>query len=93
MAPATWLGLPRKDYIVVIGLFISGASNGFAILPFIPELRELIMEIYPDPKFIHMVGDMASGLFYAAYSFGTFIGPTVGGFIYDAYTGEYIPET
>lgn len=48
MAPATWMGLPRKDYVVIIGLFISGASQGFAILPFIPELRELIMQIYPD---------------------------------------------
>lgn len=35
-----------------------------------------------------MVGDMASGLFYAAYSFGTFLGPTVGGFIFDAYNSS-----
>lgn len=35
-----------------------------------------------------MVGDMSSGLFYAAYSFGTFLGPTVGGFIFDSYVGH-----
>lgn len=43
MSPATWIGFPRKEGVVVAGLLLSGASSGFAILPFIPELRENIM--------------------------------------------------
>ena len=36
-------------------------------------------------EIITKVGDMASGLFMAGYSFGTFLGPVVGGAVFTGY--------
>lgn len=37
-------------------------------------------------------GDVSSGLFMAAYSFGTFLGPFFGGLFYSAYAGPEIQK-
>ena len=43
MAPATYLGLPNNVWILTFGEFMAGASQGFGILPFIPEMIEIVV--------------------------------------------------
>jgi hypothetical protein len=58
------------------------------MLPYIPEMMGLIIKLYGDDKEIKILaGDMASGLLLAAYSFGSFLGPTIGGAVNTAYGG------
>lgn len=49
----------------------------FSMVPSIPEFMSVGKEIYPEHN--ESVGDMASGLFNAAYSAGALLGPILGG--------------
>lgn len=88
MAPLFFFHSEKSFGWTVSGLLFAGFAQGFCILPFIPEMIELISEQFADnPELKTKVGDMASGLFMAAYSFGTFLGPFVGGLINTIYAG------
>lgn len=90
MAPEKYLGLPNSWAMVLVGIMVCGLAQGLCILPFIPQLMEIILEIIPDAG--HLAGDMAAGLFMGGYAGGQFFGPIVGGYIFDVLQNSQLPE-
>jgi len=66
--------------LIVIGLVIIGISQSLCVLPSIPQFIELILKVYPGE--LMAAGDMASSLFIGSYAGGTFLGPVLGGYLY-----------
>lgn len=75
--------LPKKLWVVVIGLAMVGLALGCALMPaFLDMLSSAIWHGLPDDLATQSV---VSGLFSSSFSLGAFIGPTLGGYIVDLY--------
>jgi len=90
LGPEKYLGLPNVWAMDLIGIMFCGIAQGFCILPFIPQMMEVIVSILPEAG--HLAGDMAAGLFMGGYAGGQFFGPIIGGLIFDIMQKTKLPD-
>lgn len=50
------------------GMLVLGVSHSLCVIPFIPEIRSLILEKFPEEKLV--AGDISSTLFFSSYYCG-----------------------
>ncbi|CAD8147875.1 unnamed protein product [Paramecium octaurelia] len=77
---------PNKWFMTMIGLPFIGVANAFCVLPAIPQFIDYLNQLFnSDPSLRLPISDLSSGLFISFYSLGTFVGPVIGGIVYDAF--------
>ncbi|XP_061410339.1 MFS-type transporter SLC18B1-like [Lethenteron reissneri] len=79
LGPVPFLHIPTQLWLLVVVLFVLGVSIGTAIVPTFSEILSMAYE----NGFEEGLGTLGlvSGLFSSLMSFGSFVGPTLGGFL------------
>nr|CAD7428926.1 unnamed protein product [Timema monikensis] len=81
VGPAPGIPLETTLWMCILGLIIHGVGFGAILVPcFIDAMRSSISHGFPDD--ISTYG-LVSGLWMSSFSLGAFIGPSVGGLLYD----------
>ncbi|XP_030829068.1 MFS-type transporter SLC18B1 [Strongylocentrotus purpuratus] len=92
VGPSPLLNLPSRLWIVIVALGFQGCICGICIMPALLDLF-LSVKWYGHPDDL-ATQSIISGLFNAAYSLGSFIGPTAGGALVEqigfVWTSTYI---
>ncbi|XP_058529616.1 MFS-type transporter SLC18B1 isoform X1 [Ochotona princeps] len=81
LGPAPVLQIRSQLWLLVLVLVVNGISAGMSIIPTFPEILSCAHENGFEEG-LSTLG-LVSGFFGAAWSLGAFIGPTVGGFLYE----------
>uniref|UniRef100_A0A8C4RNC0 Solute carrier family 18 member B1 n=1 Tax=Erpetoichthys calabaricus TaxID=27687 RepID=A0A8C4RNC0_ERPCA len=87
LGPAPFLHLKSQLWLFVFMLALTGFSIGMTCIPTLPEVVKCAYEngFEDDLSTLGLV----SGLYGAVWSFGTFFGPTVGGFLVEKFNFEW----
>lgn len=78
LGPSKILFLPDSQYLLYLGLAITGVSISFIFVPLLPEIIYVVgtaENIKKDTTF----NDKASGVYNFSYALGTIIAPNLGG--------------
>nr|XP_035976702.1 MFS-type transporter SLC18B1 isoform X4 [Halichoerus grypus] len=81
LGPIPVLHIKSQLWLLVLILVLNGISAGMSIIPTIPEILSCAYENGFEEG-LSTLG-LVSGLFSAMWSVGAFIGPTLGGFLYE----------
>uniref|UniRef100_A0A452VJJ5 Solute carrier family 18 member B1 n=1 Tax=Ursus maritimus TaxID=29073 RepID=A0A452VJJ5_URSMA len=81
LGPIPILHIKSQLWLLVLILVLNGISAGMSIIPTIPEILSCAYENGFEEG-LSTLG-LVSGLFSATWSVGAFIGPTLGGFLYE----------
>nr|XP_021526481.1 MFS-type transporter SLC18B1 [Aotus nancymaae] len=81
LGPVPILHIKSQLWLLVLMLVINGISAGMSIIPTFPEILSCAYENGFEEG-LSTLG-LVSGLFSAMWSIGGFIGPTLGGFLYE----------
>ena len=65
------------------GLFVSGITSAFVVVPAIPEMLYEVEENYPESQ-RDKVNDLTASIFNIGFNLGEIIGPTLGNALYEA---------
>lgn len=81
LGPAPFFPTDTKLWMVMLGLAIFGfGSGGTIVCPFVGSLRNTLNRGFPDDLSTY---GLVSSLFTSSHSMGAFIGPTLGGFLFE----------
>nr|XP_042109426.1 MFS-type transporter SLC18B1 isoform X2 [Ovis aries] len=81
LGPAPFLHIKSQLWLLVLILVINGISAGIGLIPTFPEILSCAHENGFEEG-LSTLG-LVSGLFGAMWSVGAFVGPTLGGFLYE----------
>ncbi|XP_072499479.1 MFS-type transporter SLC18B1 isoform X5 [Notamacropus eugenii] len=81
LGPVPILHIESQLWLLVLVLVVNGISAGMSIIPTFPEVLSCAYENGFEEE-LSTLG-LVSGLFGAMWSLGAFIGPTLGGFLYE----------
>ncbi|XP_068407067.1 MFS-type transporter SLC18B1 isoform X2 [Eschrichtius robustus] len=81
LGPAPFLHIKSQLWLLVLILVINGISAGMSLIPAFPEILSCAHENGFEEG-LSTLG-LVSGLFGALWSVGAFLGPTLGGFLYE----------
>ncbi|XP_044531377.1 MFS-type transporter SLC18B1 [Gracilinanus agilis] len=81
LGPVPILHIKSQLWLLVLVLVVNGVSAGMSIIPTFPEVLSCAYENGFEEG-LSTLG-LVSGLFGAMWSLGAFIGPTLGGFLYE----------
>ncbi|XP_057383984.1 MFS-type transporter SLC18B1 isoform X2 [Balaenoptera acutorostrata] len=81
LGPAPFLRIKSQLWLLVLILVINGISAGMSLIPAFPEILSCAHENGFEEG-LSTLG-LVSGLFGALWSVGAFLGPTLGGFLYE----------
>ncbi|XP_061062833.1 MFS-type transporter SLC18B1 isoform X3 [Eubalaena glacialis] len=81
LGPAPFLHIKSQLWLLVLILVINGISAGMSLIPTFPEILSCAHENGFEEG-LSTLG-LVSGLFGALWSVGAFLGPTLGGFLYE----------
>uniref|UniRef100_A0A5F9DQM8 Solute carrier family 18 member B1 n=1 Tax=Oryctolagus cuniculus TaxID=9986 RepID=A0A5F9DQM8_RABIT len=81
LGPVPILHIKSQLWLLVLVLVVNGVSAGMSIIPTFPEILSCAHENGFEEG-LSTLG-LVSGFFGAVWSLGAFIGPTVGGFLYE----------
>lgn len=81
LGPVPVLHIQSQLWLLVLMLVIIGISSGMSIIPTFPEIISCAHENGFEEGLSTLA--LVSGLFSAMWSVGAFMGPTLGGFLYE----------
>ncbi|XP_016060450.1 PREDICTED: MFS-type transporter SLC18B1 isoform X2 [Miniopterus natalensis] len=81
LGPVPVLHIQSQLWLLVLMLVINGISAGMSLIPTFPEILSCAYENGFEEDLSTLA--LVSGLFSAVWSVGAFIGPTLGGFLYE----------
>ncbi|XP_023086479.1 MFS-type transporter SLC18B1 isoform X3 [Piliocolobus tephrosceles] len=81
LGPVPVLHIKSQLWLLVLMLVVNGISAGMSIIPTFPEILSCAHENGFEEE-LSTLG-LVSGLFSAMWSIGAFLGPTLGGFLYE----------
>uniref|UniRef100_A0A2K6JQ78 Solute carrier family 18 member B1 n=1 Tax=Rhinopithecus bieti TaxID=61621 RepID=A0A2K6JQ78_RHIBE len=81
LGPVPVLHIKSQLWLLVLILVVNGISAGMSIIPTFPEILSCAHENGFEEE-LSTLG-LVSGLFSAMWSIGAFLGPTLGGFLYE----------
>ncbi|XP_064480104.1 MFS-type transporter SLC18B1-like [Ornithodoros turicata] len=80
--PAPFINSDTKIWMVMLGLAVFGSGSGGAIVcPFVGSLRDTLARGFPDDLSTY---GLVSSLFTSSHSMGAFVGPTLGGYLFES---------
>lgn len=94
LGPSPMFGLPRKLFLILIGLFVLGFIQAMTFIPALPEAIEVyqqkfrIVEGY-DVELDNKLSDCISSLYSFLYNLAALFGPVIGGMMYDVFGYEH----
>lgn len=88
MGPSNWFDLPDRLLVVVIGLFVLGYAQALIMVPSMPDAIEFFQFEYKIPEgadkaLDNKVNDTMSSIMSLVYCLSGFVGPIIGGVLYD----------
>ncbi|XP_039734976.1 MFS-type transporter SLC18B1 [Pteropus medius] len=81
LGPVPVLHIKSQLWLLVLILVVNGISSGMSVIPTFPEILSCAYENGFEEGL--STSALVSGLFSAMWSVGAFIGPTLGGFLYE----------
>ncbi|XP_015980136.1 MFS-type transporter SLC18B1 isoform X2 [Rousettus aegyptiacus] len=81
LGPVPFLHIKSQLWLLVLVLVVNGISSGMSVIPTFPEILSCAYENGFEEGLSTLA--LVSGLFSAMWSVGAFIGPILGGFLYE----------
>ena len=81
------LGLPKSEWIILVGMMINGSGNIFSFIPNTPEVINLLTEKYKivegiDDDLVAQMNDSVASLYQISFNLGGLCAPIIGASIY-----------